>query len=133
MSKWLALAEDGEGTSNSLTDNRQEPAETTLLPVSAMCREDKLSRTVPQNLKKPQIENLSKPVIREVSDPKSDPSISIRSEATSPHGVSPGGRPLTYTGKVVSLDAWRQLSEWERHGPDGKHWNGQSQQWEGSD
>ena len=28
-----------------------------------------------------------------------------------PHGGSPGGRPLTWTGRVVSLEAWRNLSD----------------------
>ncbi|WP_299850119.1 hypothetical protein [uncultured Roseovarius sp.] len=48
----------------------------------------------------------------------------------SPHGTSPGGRPVTHTGKVVSLDAWRQLSVWEKHGPSGQCWDGRTQDWE---
>ena len=36
------------------------------------------------------------------------------------HGASVAGNPLTWTGRVVSLDAWRNLTEWERHGPDGR-------------
>jgi len=47
----------------------------------------------------------------------------------SPHGASIGGRPLTYTGRVVSLDAWRSLSGWEKHGPRGRLWDGRSKQW----
>ena len=46
------------------------------------------------------------------------------------HGVSFGGRPKTWTGRVVSLDAWRALSEWERHGSSGQSWNGAKRQWE---
>ena len=46
------------------------------------------------------------------------------------HGVSFGGRPKTWTGRVVSLDAWRALSEWERHGSSGQRWNGAKRQWE---
>jgi len=49
-----------------------------------------------------------------------------------PNKVGVGGRPVTWTGKVVSLDEWRRLTEWERHGPDGKVWNGKTQQWEKS-
>lgn len=37
------------------------------------------------------------------------------------HGQSPGGRPTTWTGKVVSLADWRQLSEWEKHGPNARN------------
>lgn len=46
------------------------------------------------------------------------------------HGKSFTGNPRTWTGKVVSLDAWRNLNEWERHGSTGKMWNGLTQQWE---
>ncbi|MCZ4354851.1 hypothetical protein O4H61_20280 [Roseovarius aestuarii] len=50
-------------------------------------------------------------------------------QTETPYGTSPGGRPLTYTGRVVSLDAWRALSEWERHGPRGRIWDGYANQW----
>ncbi len=46
------------------------------------------------------------------------------------HGFSVTGSPLTWTGKVVSLAAWREFSEWERHGPDGRRFNGKSKEWE---
>ncbi len=46
------------------------------------------------------------------------------------HGFTIGGRPLTYTGRVVSLEDWRNLSDWEKHGPDGRIWNGKTQEWE---
>lgn len=47
-----------------------------------------------------------------------------------PYGASPGGRPLTVTGRVVSLDAWRSLTDWEKHGARGRMWNGKAQRWE---
>lgn len=34
-----------------------------------------------------------------------------------PFGLSPGGRPLTYTGKVVSLGVWRAMNDDEKFGP----------------
>jgi hypothetical protein len=46
------------------------------------------------------------------------------------HGVTCGGRLKTWTGAVVSLAAWRLLTEWERDGPQGRHWNGKTQTWE---
>ena len=46
------------------------------------------------------------------------------------HGASVTGRPRTWTGRIVSLDAWRTLTEWERHGPNGRQWNGITQRWE---
>lgn len=40
------------------------------------------------------------------------------------------GRVCTWTGRVVSLDGWRKLSAWDRHGPNGRQWNGQTASWE---
>ncbi len=46
------------------------------------------------------------------------------------HGVSVAGHPLTWTGCVVSLADWRKLSDWDKHGPDKRHWNGITKKWE---
>lgn len=46
------------------------------------------------------------------------------------HGKAFDGSPRTWTGCVVSLAAWRDLTEWDRHGPNGRHWNGITKQWE---
>jgi hypothetical protein len=46
-----------------------------------------------------------------------------------PHGKSPAGRPVTWTGKVVSLAEWRAMSEWDKHGPDGRVWCAISREW----
>ncbi|MDP5217144.1 hypothetical protein Q5Y75_07940 [Ruegeria sp. 2205SS24-7] len=61
------------------------------------------------------------------------PTICRETTPEPPHGNSVGLRPRTWTGKVVSLEAWRQLSEWEKHGPNGRVWNGKSKQWEQTD
>lgn len=45
------------------------------------------------------------------------------------HGRSVAGHPRTWTGRIVSLDAWRHLSEWEKHGPNGRHWCGIARSW----
>jgi hypothetical protein len=50
----------------------------------------------------------------------------------SPYGESVAGNPVTWTGCIVSLAAWRILTEWEKHGPNGRHWNGITKQWEQS-
>lgn len=47
-----------------------------------------------------------------------------------PHGMTPEGRPKTWTGRIVSLEDWRTLSEWERHGSNGRMWNGVTRSWE---
>ena len=49
--------------------------------------------------------------------------------AAFPYGSSPGGRPLAWTGRVVSLADWRTLTDQERHGPNGRHWCGVTKQW----
>ena len=48
----------------------------------------------------------------------------------SPYGHAVGGSPKTWTGKIVSLAEWRELSEWDKHGSTGKMWNGLTQKWE---
>lgn len=45
------------------------------------------------------------------------------------HGASVTGSPRTWTGRIVSLDAWRALTEWEKHGPNGQHWCGLCRGW----
>lgn len=127
MSRWLAIAEKAATNPNSVPDILQEPAtsplaqsEVEFLQVSTVCREGNSEK----NRNRP---DLIKPDIAGTSHPK----IAPRSEGVSPYGTSPGGRPLTHTGKVVSLDAWRQLTEWEKHGSKGKVWNGVSREWEG--
>ena len=47
-----------------------------------------------------------------------------------PRHTSICGWPKTWTGKIVSLDEWRTLSAWDKHGPDGRHWNGITRKWE---
>lgn len=49
---------------------------------------------------------------------------------TFPHGVAIGDRPKTWTGRIVSMAEWRDLNEWERHGQNGRHWNGITREWE---
>lgn len=59
-----------------------------------------------------------------------EPSLQAPGGDPYPYGVACGGRPLTWTGRVVSLDEWKRLTGWERHGSTGKVWNGLTRQWE---
>lgn len=45
------------------------------------------------------------------------------------HGRAYGPRAKTWTGRVVNLEEWRNLSAWDRHGPDGRLWCGICQSW----
>jgi len=60
----------------------------------------------------------------------------VDNQASAPdtrHGFAINGHPKTWTGKIVSLDAWRQLSEWDKHGSSEKVWNGLTRQWEAAE
>lgn len=46
------------------------------------------------------------------------------------HGFSGDDYRRTWTGKVVSLADWRQMTEWDKHGSTGKLWNGLTRAWE---
>lgn len=49
-----------------------------------------------------------------------------------PYGTACGPEDMlrTWTGRVVPLADWRTLTDWERHGPKGQHWNGLTREWE---
>ena len=46
------------------------------------------------------------------------------------HGTTVGGRPKTWTGRIVTPEEWQALSEWEKYGSAGRMYNGQTQEWE---
>jgi len=75
-----------------------------------------------------QLAGIAEIAVSEASAPETPPSATPHPMALT-HGKSVGGRPLTYTGRVVSLGAWRSLSNWERHGPRGRIWDGVAKQW----
>lgn len=100
MSKWLALVDEYEEISKPLPDTPTEPDKTPCIqPKGANCRV----------MSGCQVRGKEKP------DTLVD---------SSPYGHTASGRQLTWTGKIVSLDAWRDLSEWERHGSTGKFGTG---------
>jgi hypothetical protein len=65
--------------------------------------------------------------------PRPKPQAAPPDAAGFPHGTAcdMGLYPRTWTGRVVSLQAWRELTDWERHGPRGGHWNAATGEWEG--
>jgi len=78
-----------------------------------------------------QLSQLSQVVTLEIGNlthpdavPRSIPNDAFR------HGRDLNGNPKTWTGRVVTLEAWPGLSDWERHGSRGKVWNGLTRAWE---
>ena len=57
------------------------------------------------------------------------PSMRDRAPDAFRYGMSVAGHPLTWTGRIMPLRDWRNLSEWERHGPDGRIWCGIAREW----
>ena len=122
MSEWLALLEDVGEISNPSPDTRTKPDKTSQSEaVEGFC-------TVLSGCR---VEETEKGRVDFWTDPAAQiPKKAAIDRDTFRHGTAFDGTPKTWTGKVVSLDAWRQLSEWEKHGPNGKHWNGKTHLWE---
>lgn len=113
MSRWLALAERAAENIQTPPDNMTKPDKTpSTQPEDAFCQVLSNCQTG---------EGSERPATK--SSTKTD---DMR------HGFALGEMqsPKTWTGKIVSLADWRQLSEWEKHGPNGWHWNGITKQWE---
>ena len=111
MSKWLEAANRASGA----VELRAEPIEPKpVLSVVSVLSEGGRADPAPQNTAPPTRKSEPKP-----------------STETFRHGLSVTGQPLTWTGRIVSLADWRDLTALERDGPNGRHWNGITQCWEG--
>lgn len=108
MNRWLALAKDPDETVNPLPDTLTEPDKRGFCQVLSVCRVEEFP-----------VENTARP------------SAPMPSQSDEPfrHGASVTGMPRTWTGRVVSLDEWRGLSKWDRHGPDGRMFCGACREW----
>ncbi|WP_299986660.1 hypothetical protein [uncultured Ruegeria sp.] len=119
MSRWLDIARKADDNTHSYTGTQQEPSKRGeaqpnrgFLLVSNGCRVESAEKAGDAPPPKVQLAQQT---------PNSGPV---------PDKVGVGGRPVTWTGKVVSLEDWRNMTDWERHGPSGKMWNGKTHQWE---
>ncbi len=113
MSRWLSLAESADKELHTPPDSMTIPDKTP--SEVAECADQQLERVFCRVLSNCQVGVENSP-----EKPRDD----------CRHGYTVGGRPKTWSGKVVSLADWRALSEWEKHGPDGRVWNGRTRQWE---
>jgi hypothetical protein len=82
---------------------------------------------IPTPSEPPRIARIARIAWPEAENPK--PAAAVPAPAECPFGQSVGGSPLTWTGRVVSLDEWRRLSKWERSGPNGRVWDGIKRAW----
>ncbi|MEW9919356.1 hypothetical protein AB2B41_07060 [Marimonas sp. MJW-29] len=106
MSKWLALANVSGEKINSPPDNMTKPDKTpSIQPEGAFCQV---------------LSNCQEEDVRKIVEPVAD---DMR------HGFTVNGSPKTWTGKIMSLDDWRKLSDWQKHGPDGRMWCGACREW----
>jgi len=90
-------------------------------------------RAVSQMSRVSQAPELENATFRVATPPRPKPETARTNRAdteTFPHGLAVGGRPKTWTGRVVLLEDWRHLTKWEKHGQKGRHWNGVTRQWE---
>ena len=111
MSRWLALASDTEEKFYNSPDNPTEPDKTSNGQTTGeFCRV----------LSGCQAENETASIIHQMGADIDD----------CRHGFAINSHPKTWTGQIVSLSDWRKLSDWDRHGPDGRHWNGATRRWE---
>ncbi len=126
MSRWLSLAEDGEKETHTPPDSMTKPDINPPAVVGGSASQPKGAFC--QVLSNCQVEvekHQSPPAILEFTPPQLPPEVDEMR-----HGFAEGGRPKTWAGRVVSLDDWRSLSPWDRHGPDGRVWNGKTRRWE---
>ena len=113
MSRWLQMAEQGEAKGKAHPANQPKPAESPKVEASR----DLL--LVSDGL----LGGVSEKTETDRERPKTPDKSAFK------HGRSLTGRPLTWTGKIVSLEEWRALSSWERHGPDGRIWCARCERW----
>ena len=81
---------------------------------------------------KPPLSPEVKPVLSVVSVLSEEQTPAAPRPETFPYGTACGLglSPRTWAGRVVSLADWRGLTDWDRHGPRGQHWNGITRRWE---
>lgn len=129
MSRWLALVQDGEKEIETPPDIRTKPDKTSCdQPEAVFCRVLSNCQVSAENRKQPLKEAKETSPQHQILKFEQRPISGIPADCR--HGIAPGGRPKTWTGKIVSLADWRRFSDWEKHGPDGRHWNGKTRQWE---
>lgn len=102
MSKWLAIAETAEEDTHIPPDNKTIPDKTPSHQREAVFCQVKSERQV-VNVKK--------------------------STDDMRHGFAVSRNPKTWTGNVISMSNWQRLTDWQKHGPNGRIWCGECRAW----
>lgn len=106
MSKWLAIAKDPATHSNILTDNPTKPDKMAVLETKTdFCQ-----------------------VLSGCQAVRDEPAVASECSEML-YGFAISGRPKTWTGQIVSLDEWRRLTPWQKHGADDQLWCGVCKSW----
>lgn len=120
MSRWLSLARRPEEISKTLPDTPTKPdkrevegATRNFCPVLSGCRVRK-----------------SRKVDAARSSVITVPNSTSLLKTASPDSLGGNGYQRTWTGAVVSLADWEALSEWERHGPNGRMFYADTWHWQ---
>lgn len=116
MTQWLAAARQAQRAGTQLTQPTKAQPDDVSSVMSVVSEGVEAEPAHPARYDGPRVADLAGVA---TENPKASPSAK-QTEKAFPYGASVGGRPLTYTGRVVSLEAWRSLSEWEKHGPRGR-------------
>lgn len=112
MSRWLSLARHPEEIRKPLPDTSTKPdrrevedAGRDFCPVVSGCRVDSSGKFGADGSDV-------------ITVPSSAPKVNGPVKPARPDAPDSGGYHRTWTGGVVNLAEWRNLSEWDRHGPD---------------
>lgn len=106
-----ALSGLGEGR-----ENDDQPPATIATSATARTRVAIVADVATPPVRKPETESIA---------PKEPPSCDA-----SPHCGAEREYLRTWTGRVVPKADWRDLTDWEKHGPRGRMWNSLTRQWE---
>ena len=123
MTRWLRAARGDEGAPT-------KPTELTKLTVSGFVEVEETAPGMVVSAKSVLSADELGAALTGWKAAPSENSSEVEADPPSRHGLGPNGNPRTWTGRVVSLDDWRRLSAWERHGSTGQLWNGMTRQWE---
>jgi len=117
MTRWLQAAKQATDALTKPTELKEFPRNPVLSVVSVVSEWERAGPAPPNFA--PRVAEVAIVATPPARKPEPKPSTE-----TFPHGLSVTGQPKTWMGRIVPLDDWKQLSDWDRDGSSGKLWNG---------